>query len=316
MIVIVTDIDEPTTDWVINWLHHYEKEFLRISFDDKIDIKEIYLNEITNKLECTFFVKGILVNTEKINSYWYRRSKIGCNIFFSNSNDDIIIAKDQFISTENQQCILLLNSILNEKAKLNKIEDNDLLKISNLINAKTVGLNIPDFIITNEKSKLQDFYSKHNKRIITKTIGDPLSFFKVGLHQYTSLVSADDLKEKFSLGLFQACIDKKFELRIFYLNYTSYASAIFSQENDKTSIDLKDYGEDNPNRVVPFELPKDIQTKIQMLMDNLGLLSGSIDMAVNTKNQYVFIEVNPIGQFEQVSVPCNYNLPKFVAEIL
>jgi ATP-GRASP peptide maturase of grasp-with-spasm system len=316
MIVIVTDIDEPTTDWVINWLHHYEKEFLRISFDDKIEIKEIYLNEITNKLECTFTVKGILINTEKITSYWYRRSKISMDNVLSSSNDEIDVAKSKFIITENQQSILLLNSILNEKAKLNKIEDNDLVKISNLVKANSAGLNIPDFIITNDKSRLQDFYIKHNKRIITKTIGDPLSFFKVGLHQYTSLVSQGDLKEIFSLGLFQECIEKKFELRIFYLNNTSYTSAVFSQENEKTSIDLKDYGEDNPNRVVPFELPVEIQTKIQILMKNLGLLSGSIDMAVNTKNQFVFIEVNPVGQFEQVSVPCNYNLPKLVAEIL
>jgi hypothetical protein len=47
-----------------------------------------------------------------------------------------------------------------------------------------------------------------------------------------------------------------------------------------------------------------------------GLTSGSLDVVLTTQYEYVFLEVNPIGQFEQVSVPCNYNLFKTIAEIL
>ena len=51
-------------------------------------------------------------------------------------------------------------------------------------------------------------------------------------------------------------------------------------------------------------------------MDNLDLNSGSIDIILTPDNKYVFLEVNPVGQFEQVSFPCNYGLFKEVAEYL
>jgi D-alanine-D-alanine ligase-like ATP-grasp enzyme len=51
-------------------------------------------------------------------------------------------------------------------------------------------------------------------------------------------------------------------------------------------------------------------------MNKLDLNCGSIDMIVTPKNEYVFLEVNPVGQFGMVSYPCNYNLEKKIAEYL
>lgn len=51
-------------------------------------------------------------------------------------------------------------------------------------------------------------------------------------------------------------------------------------------------------------------------MQKLTIKCGSIDMVVNTKNEFVFLEVNPFGQFQQVSFPCNYYLELKVAENL
>ena len=51
-------------------------------------------------------------------------------------------------------------------------------------------------------------------------------------------------------------------------------------------------------------------------MKELKLASGSFDIIVTKSNEYVFLEVNPIGQFSQVSIPCNYFIEKRLAEIL
>ena len=51
-------------------------------------------------------------------------------------------------------------------------------------------------------------------------------------------------------------------------------------------------------------------------MQKLDMNSGSIDMVVTKDKRYVFLEVNPIGQFKQVSYPCNYYLEKEVAKYL
>ena len=51
-------------------------------------------------------------------------------------------------------------------------------------------------------------------------------------------------------------------------------------------------------------------------MEALGLVMGSIDLIRSTEKEYVFLEVNPSGQFEMVSLPCNYHLEEKIANYL
>ena len=43
---------------------------------------------------------------------------------------------------------------------------------------------------------------------------------------------------------------------------------------------------------------------------------GSLDFILNKNLDYVFLEVNPVGQFEQVSRPGNYFLERKIAKEL
>jgi D-alanine-D-alanine ligase-like ATP-grasp enzyme len=49
-------------------------------------------------------------------------------------------------------------------------------------------------------------------------------------------------------------------------------------------------------------------------MKDLDLESGSIDMVFTQDGEFVFLEVNPIGQFGMTSYPCNYFLEKIIAK--
>lgn len=51
-------------------------------------------------------------------------------------------------------------------------------------------------------------------------------------------------------------------------------------------------------------------------MKKMNLDTGSIDMIVTPELEYVFLEVNPVGQYDMVSVPCNYHLHSKIAKIL
>jgi D-alanine-D-alanine ligase-like ATP-grasp enzyme len=92
--------------------------------------------------------------------------------------------------------------------------------------------------------------------------------------------------------------------------------AIFSQQNEQTSIDFRKYSTERPNRCVPHQLPKEIEHKISTFMKAVRLNTGSIDMVVTPTLEYVFLEVNPIGQYGMTSFPCNYNLDFKIAEFL
>ena len=51
-------------------------------------------------------------------------------------------------------------------------------------------------------------------------------------------------------------------------------------------------------------------------MDALHLETGSLDLVKTIDGRLVFLEVNPVGQFGMVSIPCNYHLERNIAAAL
>jgi D-alanine-D-alanine ligase-like ATP-grasp enzyme len=89
--------------------------------------------------------------------------------------------------------------------------------------------------------------------------------------------------------------------------------AIFSQNDPKTQIDFRNYNNENPNRNIPFKLPKKIEKKLKKIIKIKQLDSCSIDLIVTPENEFVFLEINPQGQFEWISYYCNYHIEKKIA---
>ena len=64
--------------------------------------------------------------------------------------------------------------------------------------------------------------------------------------------------------------------------------AVFSQENNKTAQDFRNYDQDNPNRTVPYKLPVRIISKLTRLTRKLSLNTGSIDLIRSIDGEYYF----------------------------
>lgn len=317
MILILTDDDEPTTDLVIDWLKHLDKNFIRISYRNSLSILKIYNSP--SGFEVIFKYKMLdgnycEVDTSNIKSYWYRRSNMTALIPEITSGDSQLkISLTNHLNHEYNSALKILDFVLCKKNRINKFSDNHIQKLDVLEKARKSGLNIPDTLVCTTKNELLHFYNKYDGNIITKTIGDPSALYYIDFHCFTSKVIIEDIPEKFALSLFQQNIDKDYELRVFFLNNKFYSSAVFSQSDKQTSVDFRHYNHDTPNRVVPHKLDPNLKNKLSNLMQDCNLNSGSIDLIYSKKNKYIFLEVNPIGQFEQVSFPCNYNLFKEIA---
>jgi hypothetical protein len=63
-------------------------------------------------------------------------------------------------------------------------------------------------------------------------------------------------------------------------------------------------------------LPKHIEEKLILIMDRMSFNTGSIDMIYDLEGNYIFLEINPVGQYGMTSVPCNYNLDFEIAKSL
>ena len=94
----------------------------------------------------------------------------------------------------------------------------------------------------------------------------------------------------------QEYVRKQFELRITIVGKEIFPCAIYSQEADAAHrVDWR--GDPYAIRHEAFALPSDIEEKCLALMDALGLQFGCIDMIVTPDNEYVFLEINPWGQW-------------------
>jgi glutathione synthase/RimK-type ligase-like ATP-grasp enzyme len=191
-------------------------------------------------------------------------------------------------------------------------------KLTDLIAAKGCGLKIPETTITNNRNELKLFLDKYGKAI-TKPIHSHINV-DLGSHIYAStgtrLVAASDIEqldEIFAPVLLQEYLEKDIEIRVFFSGEAYFPMAIFSQGNEKTSIDYRNYDDERPNRNVPFSLPEDILAKLIKFNKQINLNTGSIDLIITKNGDYYFLEINPNGIFDDLSVKCNYFIEESIA---
>jgi ATP-GRASP peptide maturase of grasp-with-spasm system len=193
-------------------------------------------------------------------------------------------------------------------------------KLLVLERAAAAGLDVPATLVTTRRAAVARFAAEHGP-LISKPIGEAAGFvLGERLHAlHTLAVEPADiaaLPAAFPASLFQERLDKRYELRVFYLAGECWAMAIFSQRDEQTRIDFRRYNHVRPNRTVPYRLTAALAAALDSLMRGLGLASGSLDLVRTPCGRTVFLEVNPVGQFGMVSRPCNYQLERRVAELL
>lgn len=320
MILILSKANDLTTSTVLKWLYNFKQEFVRINGENTVTDFHFALNE---NEQAYLHYKDLSINLEKIQSFWYRRGKVNLEKYTKDKiQDDPQIEKVIHESIINEMQILedYFYQNLKGKKSIGSYDRRGVNKLTTLNTAREIGLKIPQTIITTDKKKVAAFLKKH-QAIITKPIHEvPINLvYGKKLLVYTSEIHKENLAQLpdiFFPSLFQEKINKKYELRIFYLNGKCYGTAIFSQLDEQTSVDLRNYNMQKPNRRIPFNIPDEIEEKLMLLMNKLELNCGSIDLIVTTDNEFVFLEVNPIGQFGFTSVVGNFQLEKEIAKYL
>ncbi|MET3538036.1 grasp-with-spasm system ATP-grasp peptide maturase [Chryseobacterium limigenitum] len=319
MIVIYTEDNDITTNLVMDWLSVlYGGEIKRIDTDYfKKPKQEDFFLDISKSIN--------------VKSIWYRRPNrraipirtIQASLFSEKIDNQDLLSR--LMNSANKEVDNINLYDLTSKYESENILGNALKyevnKFEVLRIANSVGIDIPKSIFTNSKARLIDFYNECSGDIISK-LHDMLLCDIKDIHStyatYTEKIELsfiNDLPEHFFIGHFQEKLEKVYEIRSFYLDGEIFSMAMFSQKNERTSVDFRRYDRNSMNRRVPYKLPSVLEDRIRLLMQKLDLNCGSLDI-VKTKNNYVFLEVNPVGQFGFVTGACNYNLHKKIAEYL
>jgi hypothetical protein len=169
--------------------------------------------------------------------------------------------------------------------------------------ATALGLEIPPTLITNDPDELLEFHRQHGGRIIDKFPSVTMAASqRTGgeLMRYTQAVTTRDVgyarRLRHAPMLFQAQVPKRFELRITVVGQQVLAAEIHSQATWRTQLDWRHYDWGHtPYRV--HRLPDSIRRACLELVSRLELRFGAIDMIVTPDDRYVFLEINPNGQW-------------------
>lgn len=317
MILIISNAEhESTTDRVVDWLISEKAPFIRINSEDVIQKKGVIAIDPAG---ATLTIGGKTVSLGEIKVVWYRRwyNYHRIPILPTNKSERKLIHE---LSEEASSILYYLGFILADKIWLsNPFSNRAHNKINALHQANLLGIRTPDTIITNKKSVLKQFYKKNKNAVITKSITDPYPFFDEQLNNYKAYVEVlsrefvSSLPEEFYMSLFQEQIIGEFEIRSFFLDGTFFSTAIINV----STVDIKlSVRRNEAVKMIAYQLPPELEQRLTKLMKALNLNSGSIDLIKTAGNEYVFLEVNPVGQFSGYGFPNNYYLEREVAKWL
>jgi MvdC family ATP-grasp ribosomal peptide maturase len=186
--------------------------------------------------------------------------------------------------------------------------------------AKELGIRIPRTLITNDPDELKEFFSREKGEIIAKML-TPLTSSMTGtsFFMYTNQVSEDYLDEADMLKhcpmTFQELIPKQYELRVIYVDGQFFTGKI---DASSTLLGRIDWRRSSPSEVEweKYELPGHIKQSLAGLMERLGLLYGAIDIIRSVEGEYVFLEVNPTGEWGMIQRDLGYPIADAIAAAL
>jgi glutathione synthase/RimK-type ligase-like ATP-grasp enzyme len=285
MILIITHKEDFTADFVINKLNDRGIQYYRLNCED-ID-KDNYVFENSNNY--IFSINNIC----SFHSVWFRRTKLP-DIDVKNEAEKLYLLGDYDSLFENMYDLISAKKWLSHPNYVYQAEN----KIHQLAIARDIGFNIPDTIVTNDQSILRKFIDKNNGNIIVKPIRQGRIRQKSGYKSiFTNKVNSDIINdlENYHLTpcIFQENINKEYELRVTIVGNKVFSAKVDSQKVEETKIDWRK----KKTFFQQYELPEEVSRKCLAITKNLNLSFGAIDLIKNECGEYVFLEINPNGQW-------------------
>lgn len=192
-------------------------------------------------------------------------------------------------------------------------------KIYQLQKAAELGFVIPNTVITSDPLCVRRFYEDNSRDIVVKLFASSPILNRV---IYTNVVTQQHMDRidtvRKSPSIFQARIKKAYELRITVVGHKIFPVKIHSQEDEETSLDWRKKPKlnDFTVRMEPTTIPPHIEQQIFLLMRAMNLRFGCIDMIVTPDDQYVFLEINPNGQWYFVQLKTGVQIAEAIAQLL
>lgn len=288
--LFITNKDDISVEYLISKLRNHTSSYFRLNSEDIDQISfEINSNGSFNcKIEQETF------RLDSVKSVIFRR--------IPNKFNNIEGDTDAFyLNTERKHFLEGLYLSLAKSKWINPMFSTQIAerKLFQLQLARKMGLRIPKSILTNNP-KIADNFLKSNKFSIIKPISNGLQVLNNGSYSiYTTEIRSDFFSKASPSTLFQTPvylqerIINKYDIRVTIIGETLFAVAISKQ--NKNEVDWRK--PELKKEYKTIDLPNILKEKLIKLNKSLNLVYSAIDLIQTPNNEFVFLEVNPVGEW-------------------
>ncbi len=313
--LIITNKDDITSDFIIKELKRRSIPFYRFNTEELAKNCVVTLDIKNDKFILEDRILQKEFDLKDFTSVYFRRPEISTTFPYTLTSGEVQFVRSELFYTLEGIYKILNNSYWISPVYAIREAEN---KIYQLQIAKSIGLEIPDSIITNSFSHALDFYEQNNSNCIVK----PIKSGFIESEDKPKIVFTNIIKEKPSSqkqieslpNFFQSHVKKYYDVRVTMVGEKAFATLIHSQNDEETTIDWR-RGEQSLEHT-KFDLPKDILDKCITLLKTLNLRFGAIDFILDKNNELIFLEINPNGQWAWIEKQTGYEISKEIVNLL
>ncbi|MBZ5857322.1 hypothetical protein [Flavihumibacter profundi] len=303
MLLIITHKTDFTADFVINKLNQRKAKYKRFNCEDILTYDSLV------KLDSNFSYS--ILGENDISSVWFRRTQLP-------TIKELSLNERIYILNETDSLIKNLFSIVDAKWVSDPFSvyraENKLLQLKI---AKHLGFKIPSTLITTSKDELKKFYKEQGGRIIIK----PISQTRIDNNETPSFIFTSRITQKqidelenFDLTpcIYQNEIEKIYEIRVTVVGDNVFSASVDSQNDVETEVDWR------KKRLIfkAIEIPKRVESLCIEIVKCLNLSFGAIDLIKDKDGNYIFLEINPNGQWAWIETQTGLNISEAIIKKL
>lgn len=306
-ILVVTDTVDAHADRLITLLRELGEEPVRLN-SSEVSAQTTLVGRLDKDSwtgNVTLHSNGRIVDFTALTSIWWRKP----NAF--GLNDDLEQQRREFAIEESEHAVRgFLGALdcywISHPDNIQRAG----YKIEQLQRAASLGFDVPRTLVTTDPAAVRDFYEDCDGDVVYKVLTDPYlaarRFRERGWDAppaarfvATTRVTPETLARLDSVRAvpcqFQQYVPKRTELRVTIIGDELFAAELFSQEHAETAVDSRRY--DVGVRYRAAVLPDDVAARCMALTRSYGLNFGAVDLIRTPDDRYVFLEINPNGQF-------------------
>jgi glutathione synthase/RimK-type ligase-like ATP-grasp enzyme len=159
--------------------------------------------------------------------------------------------------------------------------------------AQDLGLEIPSTVMTSDPEEAREFWRECDGDVVYKQFIALPDAWSETRRLGEAETKATDAAIRLAPVIFQRHVQAVADLRI-----TIVGDEVFAAAADVRDLEYDVDVRLNRNpRHIACKLPNEVTERLHAMMRRLGLVYGAIDMRLTEDGRYVFLEINPAGQF-------------------